>query len=348
MLHRIVKGFIRLLLIIRKINWIEFFRYYDIKSDVILWIPKKKLNYFIGDAILWDSATIHSFLKTKKKFKIFYGNKIGTLRNKKIFHTLNRGINVFSFNNYREIYNHVARQLEIQENTLHPSMAEISYWENKGYMHEQFKKFAINEPKTNLISFKELDFFEKVNYPFLVKEEHAFSAKGIHKVDNIKSLKSLVESAVFKSRNQIVIIQELVNMRKDLRVILVGNEIVHFYWRINKSSEWKPTSTSFGSEIDFDNFPEIWRDLIITNFKKFNITTGAFDITWENDDIISKPLFLEISPVYQPNPNIDLKGKEYIYYKKSFSPFNRFDSKFIDLIFEIKMKQMEYIYTLKN
>jgi hypothetical protein len=153
----------------------------------------------------------------------------------------------------------------------------------------------------------------------------------------------LLDSEKYKIENKIIIKQELVNMRKDLRVILVGDEIVHYYWRINKSKDWKPTSTSFGSEVDFDNFPEHWRKHILDTFKKLNLTTGAFDITWQNDDLDSVPLYLEVSPVYQPNPKIELNGKEYAYYKKSFSPFNAYDRKFVELIFNIKQKQIQYI-----
>lgn len=348
MLHRIVKGFIRILIILVRINWFDFFKYYDRKSDLILWIPQKKINYFIGDAILWDAATVFSFLNSRKKFRIFYGNKIGRLNGMKIFHTINRGLNIFSFSNYRDIYKHIACQLESQGNLLYPSMEEINYWENKAYMHTQFLRLDVSEPKTKLFSFSELDKLRNLKFPYLIKEEHAFSANGVHKIDDEKSLENLLESSLFKSRNDVIIVQELINMRKDLRVILVGGEIVHFYWRINKSDKWKPTSTSFGSEVDFSNFPENWRDFIISTFSKFNITTGAFDITWQNDDINSVPLFLEISPVYQPNPKIEMKGKNYSYYKKSFSPFNLYDSEFIDLIFRIKKKQIDYIDNLKN
>jgi hypothetical protein len=95
--------------------------------------------------------------------------------------------------------------------------------------------------------------------------------------------------------------------------------------------------------VDFENFPEHWRQHIIDTFKKLNLTSGAFDITWQNDDLNSVPLYLEVSPVFQPNPKIELNGKEYAYYKKSFSPFNTYDTKFVQLIFDIKQKQIKFI-----
>jgi len=93
-------------------------------------------------------------------------------------------------------------------------------------------------------------------------------------------------------------------MRRDLRVICVGDEIVHYYWRINNDKDWKPTSTGKGSSVDFEFFPEQWRDFILSEFKKFNIPTGAFDVAWENDDLNTQPLILEVSPTYQVNPKV--------------------------------------------
>ena len=121
--------------------------------------------------------------------------------------------------------------------------------------------------------------------------------------------------------NEVLIKQQLINMRKDLRVILVGGEIVHYYWRINLSGEWKPTSTSFGSKVDFGNFPEQWRQHIIDTFKKLELTAGAFDITWEGDDLSQEPLYLEVSPVFQPNPKIEMRDKSYAYFKKMVNKF---------------------------
>ena len=69
-------------------------------------------------------------------------------------------------------------------------------------------------------------------------------------------------------------------MRKDLREILVGVDIVHYYQRINKLDNWKPTSMSYGCDVDFDFFPENERSHIIETFKKLDLSSGASDITW--------------------------------------------------------------------
>jgi hypothetical protein len=78
MSYRVIKGLIRIFLLIRKINWIKLLKLYDKKSDTLLWIPSKKLNYLIGDAILWDAATLNAFVEGNIKFRCVYGNnKVG-------------------------------------------------------------------------------------------------------------------------------------------------------------------------------------------------------------------------------------------------------------------------------
>ena len=52
------------------------------------------------------------------------------------------------------------------------------------------------------------------------------------------------------------IIGSKINIRKDMRIIFVGSEIVLHYWRNNPSEEWRPTSTSYDSKTDFITFPD--------------------------------------------------------------------------------------------
>jgi glutathione synthase/RimK-type ligase-like ATP-grasp enzyme len=170
-------------------------------------------------------------------------------------------------------------------------------------MHKKFKQYNISEPQTELCSTMDEVLNLGWDYPFLIKEEHSSASAGVHKINSQEDLEFHKANKTFKP-NEYIIVQKLVEMRKDLRVILVGDEIVHYYWRINNQDEWKPTSTGRGSSVDFEFFPEQWRNFIISEFKKFNIPTGAFDVTWDKDDLSTKPLILEVSPTYQVNPKI--------------------------------------------
>jgi len=342
-----IKGISRYLRAISKLNWIKLFRLYDKNAIQIVWIPISLKYFFHPDKAFWDLATISALIANEKRFGICWSLKIGKFFNKTIFfHPLSETYNIFDVVNYVDVYQHVIKQLEIQGNKVFSSSYEISFWENKVFMHDKFKQLGINEPKTIIIPVSDYRNPPPLNFPFLIKSEHACSSQGVFKINTQEDYDRLFSSTDFFKNNQFIIFQELLNMSKDLRVILVGEEIVLHYWRINKDSkEWKPTSTSGGSTVDFANFPEQWREDIIVTFKKLNLTTGAFDITWQNNDINTSPIYLEVSPCYQPNPSANLSDKNFEYgeYKKKLLFQESYDLKYVDIIFDIKSKQVNKI-----
>jgi glutathione synthase/RimK-type ligase-like ATP-grasp enzyme len=337
---KILKRLARLIRIVTIINWSRIWRAYNSRAVIIVWIPSGSLKYFGSDAFIWDMATLAGIQGEGMEFKIVYGKKIGKYYNKKIFFSLSNSYNIYGFDNYTSILHHITNQLELQGNHIYPKSSETIFWENKAYMHKAFDAAKVNEPKT--VIYDNFDDFlaSEMNFPFLIKAEHSCSSEGLYEISSWADIADLVSDEKFVRENKNIIVQELINMRKDLRVILVDNDIVFHYWRINLQEQWKPTSTSYGSKVDFDSFPEQWRWHIIKTFKSLNLTTGAFDITWENDDLNTEPIYLEVSPFYQPNPKMDCRNKAYAFYKQHFNVLNSWDRKYVDLVFNIKQKQV--------
>lgn len=348
MLIKLIKRIIRTITVLFRINWINAFKFYDKDAEVVLWIFKPKVSYIGSDAFVKDMGILFGLIHEQKKFKLHLGFKIGRLHNKKIFLTLEDYYNVFGFNNYVDVLSHIISQLEIQGNQVFPSLKEALFWENKAFMHEQFKKLEVSEPYTQLFYSYADVLNANLKYPYLIKAEHSCSSNGLFKINSKEELDNLLISTDFLKENQTIIVQELINMKKDIRVILVKDEIVLHYWRVNTKEEWQPTSTSYGSSVDFVFFPDNWRSHIMETFKKLNITTGAFDITWQNDDLTTEPLYLEISPVFQPNPVINSTEKSYSYYKKGITFFPSWDAKFVDIVFLIKHKEVKASLSLSK
>jgi hypothetical protein len=309
------------------------------ENEVIVWAPIFSWKYFIRDRILIDFAHINYLSRNNIKFKICVNKNIGVYHNKKIFIAYDFEENLFSFKDYTKQLYFIICQLEKQNNVVFPSSKEYLYWENKQYMHEMFDELNISQPNTRIVSsFSELE-HNKLNFPFLVKEVHSCQSNGIFKIDNIQQLLNIKD----KLNNDCFLIQELLNIRRDLRVTLVGEEIVHFYWRVNNTTEWRPTATSNGSTVDFINFPTQWKEFIISEFSKLNIITGAFDVAWQDDDLSTKPLILEVSPTYQLNPisNNPKHLQNYGNYKKySILGTNNYLSEYITQTFNIVDKVM--------
>jgi glutathione synthase/RimK-type ligase-like ATP-grasp enzyme len=284
------------------------------ETDVIIWAPIFSWKYLIRDRILMDLAHINSLSKKEIKFELYLGKNIGKFHDKIIYLAYDFEQNIFGLNDYTKQLYLIITELEKQSNIVFPTSNEFLFWENKQYMHEEFERLNISQPKTKIVSnYNEVD-IGSLTFPFLIKEVHSCQSNGIFKIEkpaDYLNLKSKLTGNVF-------LIQELLNIRRDLRVTIVGSEIVHFYWRINNQQEWKPTSTGHGSSVDFVNFPLKWKAFIISEFLKLNLATGGLDIAWQNDDLFSKPIILEVSPTYQLNPVTFSEKfiKKYGYYKK--------------------------------
>lgn len=331
-----------------KINWVRFLKLNNKNSDNVIWLyqnyPKGWFKYFLGGYFVYDLSLVYSFIKQNKSFSLVFGRLPLYKQPKKIFYSLSHRFNLNDEADYTKPLLEKVEALEQAGHTLHLSSAEAKYWENKIYMHRQFDLLQINQPKTTFVtndinySYNQTDYI----FPLLIKEAHSCHSQGIYKVNSYEELTKKI--AECRSNNvHDFLLQNLVNMRKDMRVIFIGDEIVLHYWRINLKNEWKPTSTSHGSMVDFNFFPEQWRSTLIDYFKRLKISTGAFDVTFENDDTNNQPIILEVSPGYMPNPKPT--GKQatipYYEYKKKLFVKNAYYKAMIDIVYELKNKEIE-------
>jgi glutathione synthase/RimK-type ligase-like ATP-grasp enzyme len=318
---------------------------------VIIWIPRGGIRLLFSDFMVNNFGWISALSKNKIPFQIYKKKDIGRFYNKTIILNYHRNyLKNFDFTNYSDNMFFIVKQLESQGNRVIPASNEIAYWENKNHMTNEFARLNISTPKTYLKkSLKEVMKL-KLDYPFLIKEEHSASSIGVHKVTNEERLREILQDNYFE-KNEVIIVQELLNLRRDLRVIFVGGKIVHHYWRINNAKEWKPTSTGRGSSVDFENFPEEWRMFLIDEFLKMDLSTGAFDVAWRDDNLESIPYILEVSPNYQMNPSVTNQENLNAYgdYKKSlYFGEESYDYKYISQTFEIieelaKLKKIKQV-----
>lgn len=319
----------------------------DKNAEVIIWAPHfYNLNFLASDNLQKVLTSYLEALKLNKKPTIYIRRDIGCFQNKIVIYFGDNYYNNYGFSNYVNIMHHITDTLIEQGNLVYPTYNEVRLWENKIYMHDLFDKLNIRTPKSEIIDIENLKNNLSYKYPFLIKEPHSCSSEGVHKVNCEQELLNLLNNSNFKSRNRLVIKQKLLNMRSDLRVILVGEEIVWYYWRKNTSTEWKPTSTGRGGGVDFNNFPEQWREWIIEKFKLLNLTSGAFDIAWDRDDYMTEPYILEVSPFYQPNPKPKKEKnlKSFGNWKKSLQLEDNYQVASVNLLFNIQGKvTMEFL-----
>ena len=320
----------------------------EIYGIAYLWIwpscPFGLPRYLISDSFIKDLA-LAKLLKKNFKVKFIIGSYIGSVQNSYVFFNYDQKFDRYRFTDYASALDSICAQLEKQGNIVVPSRKERILWENKAYMHQEFERLGVRTPYTKIV--KASDILSRklpkgIEYPFLLKEIHSCSSNGVHKITNSDDLIQKLQEITNVGETKIIL-QSLIDMRRDLRVICVRDKILLHYWRINPRSEWFPTASKFGSHLKFGDFPEKWRTDIQETFKKLEIGTGAFDVAWHKDDLDSLPLYLEVSPSYQPNPiptdSEDLKN--YGAFKKSFRVLGAYDLLFVDIVFEIQKEVLE-------
>lgn len=333
------------------LNFFKLIKFYDRKSKNIIWIfPtgdfKNVYPYLMkSNTMLHDVALINSLTENKKRFRLVFGRKPKFSSEDTVFYNMSELFKKKGSSDYSKSLIETIDNLESQGCIMYPTLEEVKFWENKEWMHREFERLNINHPKSVIV--QEHNDIHNFKFPFLIKEVHSSGSKGVYKIDKESDLQEYWSN---KNDDYPVIYQQLLNMRKDLRVILVDGEIVLHYWRLNSSSEWKPTSTSGGSRVDFVTFPDKWRALITEVFNKFNMSTGAFDIAWQNDDLDTEPYFLEVSPFYMPNPEATGKYKDLPYkeFKLNIRGEDAYYRRYVQIIHRLKKKTVKYYLDKTN
>jgi glutathione synthase/RimK-type ligase-like ATP-grasp enzyme len=333
MLNKVKRLFVKILAflyLLNRVNIIGLLLRKRETSDVIVWIKVNPLlniiDYLKYNDLLKDLSIINALQAEKITFRVVYGSQIGKIVGKRIYYSISEMCNPFNLVNYSNSLYYTLKLIESQNNKLYPNIEDVLLWENKGFMHLQFEKLKINHPKTIIFRRTDnLDACDLPSFPLLVKELHSSGSRGLHLIKTRDELSRNI-SMLFSKGQEVVLIQKLVNMRRDLRLVLNGNNVVSYYWRINPDNYWKSTATSFGGLTEFEKFPQKWLHVFVDYMKLLRLDHAAFDIAWEDDDINSKPLILEVSPAYQLNPSLPIEyqgipyriWKKKIFWKKSY------------------------------
>lgn len=311
---------------LKKINILKIIQQYDRKSkNVILFFPRNFsdfINYILRAWILHDLSIVYYLVKSKKTFSIKTTQNFGKIRDKNVFYQFTYFTNIYNFEDHSNYSYFLLRKLEENKCNLIPNSKEILLWENKIHMHRQFEFLKINCPKTTIVDYKfnlnQLDH----DFPLLIKEPYANHSKGIYFIENMKEL--ILRAEKIFSYSNYLLVQDLVNMTRDSRTVVVNGEIVYHYWRSKEvTNKFKTTSTSNGSMLDFTEHLEKNKKIIIDYTKKLGLSQAAYDITFHNDDENNPPIVLEVSSSFllNPFPDESFENIPYKYFKNKAIKF---------------------------
>jgi len=331
--------------LIGKIQWLKLFKLLNTNSDdiCVVWpsFPSKLVGYMTSGTFENDFALVAAMIKKGNAFRIVCGAKnVIEIRNKTIYHNISNQYGSSFTEEYFSSYFNWASKLS-ESNIMIPRLEDAKFWENKIFMHTRFVELNISHPATYVVDKEhQSPDSKKLNFPVLFKPAHSSGSIGIVKINNAAEYQEIIGNNTIEE----FLIQEWIDMRSDLRLIYIGDELVLHYWRLNMGKEWKPTSTGHGSQVDFETLPKEWMDFLFKEYKKLNIKTGAFDVTWHKDDLTTMPKILEVSPSYMPNPKPVGKylNRPYGEFKKAIWGTDAYYKKYIDLVFEFKIKLIDY------
>ena len=120
-----------------------------------------------------------------------------------------------------------------------------------------FELLELPHPRTRVFYGKRqrntiLDYF---NFPFIAKIPRGSAmGRGVFRIQNRADLNTYLE------QTDAAYIQEYLPVSRDMRIVVIGRRIVHAYWRIAASNEFR-TNVALGGKISLDPIPENAQEL---------------------------------------------------------------------------------------
>lgn len=326
MFRHIIYQFSAIFSAFKKTGYQNLIKKFDSNSEnVILFFPrnfKDTINYIMRAWILHDLSIVFYLVKSGKTFSVKTSSNFGKIRDKNVYYQFTYFTNHYNFEDHSNYSYYMLKKLEENNCILYPKPEEILYWENKVFMHKEFERLNINCPKTIIVDYKSDLSTIDLTFPLLIKEPYANHSKGIYLIKNLDDL--ILKSKLIFSYSNYFLIQDLINMTKDSRTVVVNGEIVYHYWRSKEiTTKFKTTSTSNGAKLDFKQHTEKNKKIILDYTKKLGLSQAAYDITFEDDDENNPPIVLEVSSSFLLNPLPEGKFLDlpYINYKKKSIKF---------------------------
>jgi glutathione synthase/RimK-type ligase-like ATP-grasp enzyme len=324
------------------LNLFGFLKYCKRNKDVIVISSLLTNKKFSSELIAWEIGFINSLIKNKIYFS--YRKLNGDLYNKFILWSPSKDFDKSNFRNYPYSLFFYSKQLELQNNQVFISSNEVLFLENKYFMHQKFYENNIKTPKTWYYNKISDIIFEDLNFPLLYKGVHSAGSLDIVKFDNLSDLRQFLDEKGIENPNIQIVLQHLLNIRRDMRVTVLGDNILYSFWRINPHKEWMTTASKNGSIIKFEDVPEKWKTTLIDTVKKLNLDICGLDIAFDNDDISTEPYILEVSPRFSQNPPYDESLKiEYRHYKEKTFIKNSFRNSQTKVHIKIASEYVDYL-----
>ena len=155
-----------------------------------------------------------------------------------------------------------------------PSYHTYKYVQDKIKQTALFNILGIAHPRTRVFYGKRqiAAITEHFRFPFIAKIPRGSAmGRGVFKIRNSEDLER------YKLRTSIAYIQEYLPIDRDIRVVVIGNRVVHTYWRIAPEGDFR-TNVAIGGTVNFDPVPGAARELALNTARKCRWDDVGIDI----------------------------------------------------------------------
>lgn len=126
---------------------------------------------------------------------------------------------------------------------------------------------------------------EDFGLPFVGKEPASSCGLGVYRIE------SRLDFTDYARRTPVLYIQELLDIDRDLRVVIVGDRVVSAYWRVGEGSGFH-NNLARGGRILRDDIPEFAVQKILEVARQLHIDYAGFDLALTPEGIY----ILEFNP----------------------------------------------------
>lgn len=113
--------------------------------------------------------------------------------------------------------------------------------------------------------------FDDFPLPFVAKEIRNARGQGVFLIENKEMWLE------YAQRNEILYAQEYLPINRDLRVVVVGDEIVTAYWRVGHEGGFH-NNVARGGTISFDDIPQNALELVLQVAAELEVNHAGFDV----------------------------------------------------------------------
>ncbi|NBI29019.1 ATP-grasp domain-containing protein [Chengkuizengella marina] len=174
---------------------------------------------------------------------------------------------------------------------IFPSIESYHLGHNKIEMTRVLKAICPEQiPYTEILSNSDENrryIMETFPLPFVAKEIKNSMGQGVFLIRNEQDLQKYAEKV------DVLYIQEYIPNDRDLRICVIGNEVVTAYWRVVETGGFHH-NVAQGGMVLYDNIPDETIQLVLDVSQKLGINHAGFDVIFDNE----KPYILEFNILF--------------------------------------------------